>query len=192
MTVLIFILYLLAFCWLITRIKFFTNSALPKKILVGLFVCKIAAGAVYAWFYALPQYIEGSDTWRFFEASKTETDFLLTNPWGFIKDIFHYGYKNAGNLFYGQNSYWNDLKSNVVIKLLAICNVFTFKNYYCNIILFNFLFFFGPVAFYRVMNQVFAGKMLLMVIAIFLLPSFMFWCSGIHKDGLLFMALALM
>ncbi|HWB24706.1 MAG TPA: hypothetical protein VG738_04460 [Chitinophagaceae bacterium] len=192
MGVVIFIAYFVLFCWLVTRTSFFVKSGLPKRVLIALFAAKIIAGAAYAWFYSLPQYIAGSDTWRFFDASKPETDFLLKDPIGFIKDIFHYGYNNAGNIFYGQDSYWNDLKSNVVIKLLAVCNVFTFKNYYSNIVLFNFLFFFGPVALYRVMVQLFTGKRFLIVASIFLLPSFIFWCSGIHKDGLIFSALALL
>jgi len=188
----IFILYLAFFCWLVTRLPFFIQSGMYKSVLVGLFLCKIIAGVVYAWFYSLPQYIAGADTWRFFEASKAETHFLLTDPLGFVKDIFSHGYNTAGNIFYGKNSYWNDLKSNIVIKLMAVFNVFTFKNYYANIIFFNFLFFFGPVAFYRVMQQIFPAKKVLMVLAIFLLPSFVFWCSGIHKDGLIFSALALL
>lgn len=188
----VFILYLLLFCWLVTRIKFFTQAGLPKPALVALFVIKILAGIVYAWFYALPQYIAGSDTWRFFEASKAETDWLLRDPAGFIKDLFHYGYSNSGNIFNGENTYWNDLKSNITIKLIAVCNVLTFKNYYADIILFNFIFFFGPVAFYRVMKDIFPEKKLLMTATIFLLPSFLFWCSGVHKDGLMFSALALL
>ncbi len=169
---------------------FFVKSGLGWPLLVALFVCKIAAGIAYARFYALPQYIAGADTWRFFELSKAETDWLLTNPFAFLQDIFHHGYASSGNIFYGKNTYWNDLKSNVVIKLLAVCNVFTLKNYYADIILFNFLFFFGPVAFYRVMAAVFASKKWVMVVTVFLLPSFLFWCSGIHKDGLMFTCLA--
>ncbi len=187
----LFILYLLGFCWLITRIRFFTQAGLSKPILIALFICKIAAAIVYAWFYNLPQYYAGSDTWRFFEQSKSETDLLLTNPAGFVSDIFHHGYSSSGNIFYGHNTYWNDLKSNVVIKLMAIFNVFTFKSYYANIIFFNFIFFFGPVAFYRVMKEVFIQKKILMTATIFLLPSFVFWCSGVHKDGLIFCCLAL-
>lgn len=146
----------------------------------------------YAWFYSLPQYITGSDTWRFFEASKPETDMLLKNPWAFIADIFHHGYNNgAGNIFNGENSYWNDLKSNVIIKVMAVCNVLTLKHYYSNIILFNFIFLFGPVAFYRVMQQAFPQKKWLLIITVFLLPSFLFWCSGLHKDGLIFLTMAL-
>jgi len=188
----IFVAYVLFFSWLVASLPFFGKTGLGRPLLVGLFVCKIVAGLAYAKFYSLPQYIDGSDTFRYFEMSKTETDWLLSNPWAFVKDFFHYGYASSGNLFSGQNSYWNDLKSSSIIKLLAVCNVFTLKSYYADLVLFNFIFFVGPVAFYRVMNNVFDGKKWVKVISIFLLPSFLFWCSGVHKDGLLFTCLAML
>ncbi len=182
----VFIFYLILFTWLVTRIPFFINSNLGKTTLILLFLLKIAAGLGYAWFYSQPNYIKGSDTWRFFALSKIETKQLLSHPFLFIKDLFSYGYEDSGNVFSGSNSYWNDLKSNIIIKLMAVCNVFTFTNYYANIIFFNFLFFFGPVALYRLLNSIYSGKRWLLILFVFCMPSFLFWCSGIHKDGLLF------
>ncbi|MCY7421312.1 MAG: hypothetical protein LH478_06160 [Chitinophagaceae bacterium] len=117
--------------------------------------------------------------------SVKETDWLLSKPLAFFKDIFTYGYRDAGNVFSGTNSYWNDLKSNLVIKLLALCNVLTFKSYYTNIILFNFLFLFGLVGLARVADTHLHAKKWMIALAIFLMPSTLFWCSGIHKDGLI-------
>jgi hypothetical protein len=149
------------------------------------------AGLAYAYFYSLPAYRPNSDTFRFFDYSLQETEWLLKNPLAFFRDIFSHGYQETGNVFIGENSYWNDLKSNVIIKLLAICNVFTGKNYYADIIFFNFFFLFGIIAFYRLLNGLFAEKKWLLLISIVCMPSFLFWCSGIHKDGLLFSALGL-
>lgn len=184
-------MYLLFFNWLITRIPFFKNAGFNKWWLAGLFTLKIIAGLAYAFFYLQPAYNATSDTWRYFDLSKGETDWLLKDPLAFFKDIFVSGYQQSGGLFSGENSYWNDLKSNVIIKLLAICNVFTFKNYYADIIFFNFFFFFGPVALYKLVQQLFRVNRLLLVVCIFLLPSFLFWCSGIHKDGFIFSGTAL-
>jgi len=170
---------------------FFQKSGLGNWTLIGVFLLKVMAGLAYAYFYSLPAYRPNSDTFRFFDYSLQETDWLLRDPWAFFKDIFSHGYRDAGNIFIGENSYWNDLKSNIIIKLLAICNVFTVKNYYANIIFFNFSFLFGLIAFYRLMNGLFVNKKRLLLIAIFCMPSFLFWCSGIHKDGLLFSALGL-
>ena len=185
----IFAVYLILFCWFITIIPFFTKSGIGKAGLSLLFIIKIVAGFVYARLYATPQYIATADTWHFYHDSLKETAWLLRDPVGFIKDLFYSPYGKSGNLFSGVSSYWNDLKDNVFIKLMAVMNVFTAKSYYTNIILFNFLFFFGPVALYRLVQPFWKYNKWWLIAATFLAPSFLFWCSGIHKDGLLFSAL---
>lgn len=159
-------------------------------MLITLFSMKVLAGVLYGWFYMQPVYFATSDTWHFFNLSKNETDWLFKDPVAFFKDIFFYGYERSGNLFLGENSYWNDLKSNVIIKLLAICNVFTFKNYWADVVFFNFLSFFGPVALYRIIRSLFKINNYVLIVAVFLIPSFLFWCSGVHKDGLIFTCVA--
>jgi hypothetical protein len=175
----------------ISNTGFIKKTGLNKWWIIGLFALKVFAGIVYGWFYQQPAYFATSDTWHFFELSKGETDWLLHDPSAFFKDIFMYGYERSGNLFVGENSYWNDLKSNVIIKLLAICNVLTLKNYYANIVLFNFLFFFGPIAFYRVIKKKINTDKIILIAFVFCIPSFLFWCSGMHKDGLIFTGIAL-
>ncbi len=183
---LLFISYLLLFGWLVTQVPFFRNTGLHKGWLVGLFLVKIASGFAYAWFFSLPQYVATADTWGFYRDSLKETDWLLRDPAGFVTDLFHYPYEQSGNLFAGVSSYWNDLKNNVFIKLMAVINVCTDKDYHTNIIVFNFLYFFGPVALFRLVKSSWQFDQRWLVLPVFLLPSFVFWCSGIHKDGLIF------
>jgi len=151
----------------------------------------VTAGCAYGWFYSLPDKVQTSDTWNYFKNSKTETDWLLKDPVAFVKDLFVYDNDATGNLFTAKNSYWNELKSNVIIKILAIVNAFTFKNYYADVIFFNFFFFFGCVAFYRLLTEKIKAHTLVSIACVFCIPSFLFWCSGVHKDGFIFMAVAL-
>lgn len=187
----VIIFYLLLFCFFITTIPFFKNAPLGKGWLIALFVAKVAAGFLYARFYLLPRYNQGSDTWRFYTLSITETQMLLNNPIAFITDLFTYGYSDAGNLFSGENTYWNDLKSNVPVKMMAVMNIFTGNSYYANIVFFNFLFLFGLVGLYRLVANIYPVQKTVIITGIFLLPSTLFWCSGIHKDGLILSALGL-
>lgn len=189
MSIIIVILYTIFFSWLIIKIPFIKKTGLNKQTIILIFSIKILAGLAYAYFYQLPAYKDNADTFRFFEYSKAETDILIHHPIQFFKDIFAFGYEDRGSIFAGENSYWNDLKSNVIIKILAICNVFTFKNYYANIVIFNFTFLFGLVAIYRLLAPLFSNRKWLLLISVFFIPSFLFWCSGIHKDGLLFSAM---
>ena len=191
MSSLVFILYLFIFCYIITRIKFFTKAGLDKGTLIFLFCIKVFAGLLYAKYYLLPANYPGSDTYRFFRSSLVETDILLKNPFLFFKELFTHQYNNSGNIFIANQSYWNDLKSNIIIKLLAIINVFTFKNYNAAIVFFNFLFLFGLVGFYKLIQDLVPTNKWLLVIGIFFIPSFLFWSSGIHKDGLIFSAIGI-
>lgn len=188
MEILIFIFYLILFIFLIPKIPFFKNAGLEKSTLIALFLIKIFAGIAYARFYTLPKYYPGSDTFRFYRLSLVETKWLLANPAAFIKDLFTHGYNTAGNIFSGDNTYWNDLKSNVIVKTMAVINFFTHSSYYTNILFFNFLFLFGLVALFKLFTSVFPHKKSLVIAGVFLLPSALFWCSGIHKDGLILSA----
>lgn len=171
--------------------RFFKKANLGTAWLLILFAIKIVAGFFYGWFYSQPQYRTYSDSWNFFELSKTETDWLIKNPAAFIQDLFSFGYEKSGNLFLGKDSYWNDLKTNIIIKFLAICNVFTGKGYYANMIIFNFLYFFGCTAFYKVFDELSNAKKIFKIAVVFCIPSFLFWCSGLHKDGFIFLFFSL-
>jgi hypothetical protein len=187
----IFFIYLLCFCVVITKVPFLKKSGLNKYLLIALFVLKVIAGSAYGYFYSLPAYIQTSDTWRYFQLSKNETDLLLSNPIKFIADIFSNNYSSIGNLFIAKNSYWNNLKDLSVIKILAIVNVFTLKNYYADVIFFNFFFFFGCIAFYRLLKEKIEANDWIRLAFVFCVPSFLFWCSGVHKDGFIFLAITL-
>jgi len=191
LTILIFCGYLFFFCWLVTRLRFFTNSGISRQWLIILFLIKVAAGVAYGFFYSRPQYIEGSDSFHLFSLSCKETDWLLQNPSAFLRDFFTSGYEEKSNLFISKNSFWNDLKDNTIIKLMAVVNVFTGKRYFVDIIFFNFLFFFGPVALFKLLNHLYPGKKLWLLCSVFLIPSYVFWCSGLHKDGLIFSSISL-
>lgn len=191
MTWIIFIIYLLLFSWLITRVRFVLKTGLPKKILVALFVLKVMAGVAYFGFHSLPQYKDRSDTRRLYQESLVQTQLLKKDPGAFVAGLFRHNYDSTGGLFSDRDSYWNDLKDASFAKLFALVNIFTASSYYSAILFFNFIFFIGLVAFFRLMDEIYPGKRYLLATVVFLLPSFLFWCSGIHKDGLIFSAIGL-
>ncbi|RTL59163.1 MAG: hypothetical protein EKK37_12735 [Sphingobacteriales bacterium] len=191
MSYLLFIIYLILFCWLITKIRFFRESGLSAKTLIFLFIVKIAAGVFYGFIYSrIPGHKIYADTWRFFYESLEETDLLFRDPLRYFTNIFHNPYdRGYERLFSTSHSYWSDLKSNVMVKLTSVFNIFSLRHYYVNVIFYSFITFFGPVALYRLFNKLFPGKTIYLLAGCFLIPSFLYWCSGIHKDGLIFMAI---
>lgn len=176
-------------CWLISRWTFFIESGLPMRWLLALYMLKLAAAGAYYWFFTQPAYQATSDTWRYYHISLKETNWLLSDPAGFLRDLFSSGYDKPSGLFSSSDSYWNDLKDNVFIKLLAICNLLTNRSYFANTIIFNLFYFAGPVMLYRIIHDKNVLKQLPAIAVIFLIPSFIFWQSGLHKDGLIFTCL---
>jgi hypothetical protein len=189
---LLFIFYFLLFVYFISRIEFFKQSGLPVILMAGLFSLKIMAACLNTLYYSAssPGGMIGGDSGNFYYSGIEETGILLQDPLYFFNELFHHHYNSAGNLFL-ENSYWNDLKSMFMIKLVAICNVVTFKSYWSDILFFNFFFFFGLIAFFRFVSELFPGRKWLLVLSVFCIPTFLFWCSSIHKDGLVFTAIGL-
>ncbi|HUS01409.1 MAG TPA: hypothetical protein VMY77_06770, partial [Chitinophagaceae bacterium] len=89
------------------------------------------------------------------------------------------------------DSFWNNLRSDVMIKLLSIFNIFSRGNFFINTIFYNFLIFFGSISFYRIFTRLIPDKKIWMIFALFLLPSLIYFTAGIHKDGLIFLGLGI-
>lgn len=189
----LFAAYLILFAWLITKVKFFTRSGLTTSQLIIIFLLKVMAGIFYGWigvYYG--QMAQMVDTWAYHYESIKEYHLLLSDPGEFVASLFRNHYEGGyTNFLVSKNSWWNDLKANFLIKIMALFNLLSFGHYYINLIFYSFITMFGPVAIYRVMQDVFPKKRLAVLLATFLVPSFIYWTSGLHKDGLIFLGFAL-
>ena len=192
MEYLLFIAYLAFFCWLVVWIPFLKNTGLSRIELLFLFFLKVIAGLTIGWL-SLHYYNAGNDYWDLNREAWKEYQSLCSHPLDFFTDIFRSPYgKGYSGLFDSNNSYWGDLKNNLVIKLVALFNIFTRGNYYTNSLFFNFLVFFGHVILYRLFIKIYPGKRVAVVIGCFLLPSMLYFSSGIHKDGLVLLSLSIL
>ncbi|MGC4039182.1 MAG: hypothetical protein QM764_24700 [Chitinophagaceae bacterium] len=184
--------YLLLFAWIVTKVKFFSNAGLSRSQVIILFLLKVMAGIFYGWvgvYYGQTMVV---DTWGYQYLGLQEYKLLQTDPGQYFANFFNGGSKQElFNFLTAKNSFWNEMKFRAVIKLLSIFNIFSFGNYYINVIFYNFLTLFGPVAIYRVMKDVFPVKKVILISGVFFLPSFLFWASGIHKEGLIFTAIGM-
>ena len=193
MEYLIFVGYLVLFAWLVTKVKFFTLTGLSKPQLIIVFLLKIMAGIFYGWigiyYGGMAQML---DTWNYHSNSIQEYHLLFNNPHEYFTNLFRDPYEGGVSKFFGStDSYWNDLKANMFIKVLSVFNVFSFGHYYVNVIFYSFITLFGSIAIYRVMIDVFPTKKMVVLLSTFLVPSFLYWASGIHKEGLLFTGISL-
>lgn len=192
LSIALFIAYAALFSWLLGKIPFVKRSGMPKHYLIALFLLKITAGAVYGYIhFNAPGHVGLTDTWKFFYQGSEETAKILQDPYMIIRDILpHEVHHGFGKLFTTDNSYWNDVKHELMVKLAAVFNIFSRSHYYVNVVLYSFMTMAGPVAMYRLLQQSIPGTTLRFMLAC-CIPTALFWCSGFHKEGILFNALAL-
>lgn len=183
--------YLLGY--LNAKVKFFTGTGLSNPQLIIIFLLKVMAGIFYGW---IGLYYGGlaqmQDTWGFHSSGIEEYHLLSSNPEEYFTNLFKDPYEGGILKFFESNdSYWNDLKGNILIKLFSVFNVFSFGFYFVNVIFYAFLTLFGAIAIFKVMNDAFPGRKLTILLATFLVPSFLYWTSGLHKEGLIFTGISL-
>lgn len=151
---------------------------------------KLAFGCIYG--YLFLRFYNGDDTWLYHQQSLDEYQTLSHHPWQFVKELFSHSYKKnqAITFFDTTNNYWKDLQYTILIKLLAVFNVFSRGNYYTNVLFFNLLTFWGHYFFYQLFLNYFPNKRAVAFVIIFLFLPLTFWESGIRKDGLVFIGLS--
>ena len=190
MIYLLFIVYCFLFCWLLTRIRFFTQSGLSNKILITLFVIRIFT-LLIGWYFNL-YYFPVSDSVVFHNLGIDELNLLFQNPHEYFINIFHTEPSQSySRLLDDSKSYWNNLRNNLLAKMLSIFDLLSFKSFLINTLFFNFLVFFGGVALYRVFIKIFPARSFQLIICIFLLPSALFFSSMIHRDGLILLSISM-
>lgn len=151
---------------------------------------KLIIGCIYG--YLFLRFYNGDDTWSYHSQSLDEFKILSNNPLEFVKDLFRHSYRKnqAFTFFDTTTNYWKDLQYSILIKLLAVFNVFSRGNYYTNVLFFNLFTFWGHYFFYKLFTNYFPDKKAIAFIVVFLFLPLTFWESGIRKDGLAFIGLA--
>ncbi|RYF90341.1 MAG: hypothetical protein EOO03_03910 [Chitinophagaceae bacterium] len=183
-----FLIYLATCFWLFPKLAFFKNSGLNTLELRILLAGKMATSAGIAFYLST---LPNSDYLSYNNAGLLQYEFLKSSPLSFFTDFGNVN-QNAGiqDLFKSSYSFWADIRSSLIYKFIALCNLCSAGNFYLNAVLFSSLVFFGHIAFFRTFGAIYPDKKWLLLAACFLLPSLLIYTSCVHKDGFVFVALA--
>lgn len=141
-----------------------------------------------------------SDIFRYFDDSEVLYEALIEHPSEFFKMMF--GYKDENSEFF-QNYYINtnhwDRKynfnlyndSHTIISLNTLIRLISFGVFHVHTLIFSLFSMIGLTAIYRVVKQHFPNKQNALLICIFLIPSVVFWSSGVLKEAVLLFELGI-
>lgn len=190
MSYLLFFICLISFSWILTKIGFIKRSGISNKVIVVLFISKVSAGLISG---RISEHAPNMDTWLYHHEALIEYHLLFDNPIAYFTNIFQSGYEHTYHgILQFHDSFWNDLKTNLMVKFLSVLDLASRGNYYTNVILYNFLVFFGCIGLFRVFKQIFPTYNFLVITGVFLLPSTLLYSSTIHKEGLIMAAIGML
>ena len=193
--------YTALFLYAILRMRFFALPGLRKRHLAGLFLLKVMAGTALWWIYTY-HFADRStaDIYKYFDSSKPMYDALWTKPVDFFQMLF--GIRNDSPYFsetyYRHMDHWfrkyesnlyND--SHTMIRFNALVRIFSDGHFHVHTVFAAFLSFVGMTALCRAFVQALRGRERVLYAAVFLLPSVLFWASGVIKESLLFFGFGL-
>ena len=177
----VFVIVLVVLSWAVIKIPFVIKSELSTQIIIALFITRIAAGITLGW---LAHYFSPlNDYTTLNNEGISEFHNLIHNPRLFFIDIFYSPYQNTyGGYFDAVGSYWNDLRNNIITKILAFLNIISRGHFNTNVLLLNIIPFLGSIAIYRIFITIFPSRKWIVIFGCFLIPTNLLFSSGIHKD----------
>lgn len=182
--------YLAISLFVLLRVSQSYKNQLSGREITFSFIIKVLFGIAYGVIFL--KYYGGDDTWTYHRLSLISYQELLHHPVRFFTDFSDVqGTTGMGSVFDVKNSFWDHLEEAVYIRFLALLNLFSFGHYYTNVVLFCLLVYIGHLLLYRLFISHFPSRSFLFKLVIFFFPVILFWLSGLRKDGILFLALAL-
>lgn len=186
------IVYSIFFLWVLRKYSFFHIEKISPNALPVIFIIKIFSGVAFWAIYSFySHYQNKADAFLYFEDGKAIFKALFENPLAYFKILI--GIEDDSTLPYIDNTgHWNLLytyglinESRTIIRFNAIANIFSLENYFVHMVFMCFLSLAGLTGIYKTFLSYFPDKRHELIGVVFLLPSVLFWGSGVLKEGLI-------
>jgi len=179
--------YTFIFLFIMSKLTF----AISTKKLQLFFLLKLLFGGIYAYIH---YYHYEGDTWEYFKYGKILFDVFQESPveffrltimprpnvipakWAEIADVIPYWYQSSGY---------------TMIRIQAILHFFSLGNYPVHVVFWNFFSTLGLAYIYTSIRKLHKDDNSVLLYSIFLIPSFLFWGSGVHKEAVCFFSLGI-
>lgn len=190
--------YIVLLCFLIYRSKWFGGFEVPRLHLIGLFLLKFAVGigltALYTYYY---ESRENADVYKYFDDGMILYNALSENPGDYLRMIFgiddstyiHETYYSEMQMWYRpyETTMYND--SRVMIRANAIMALTSFGSFIVHHVWFAFISFIGSLLMFKAFRSVSKTLPWMLMSAVFLMPTVLFWSSAPLKEAFLMLCL---
>lgn len=174
----LFIVYFFAILYKNNKVK---TSSEYNYFIPGL-TAKIIGGIMFSLIYVY--YYKGGDTLIYFRGASRLHDLLLENPIDYFRILFtsYDGFSYDLSYLKDEISYARAEEEWIMVKFISIVNIFSFNSYFITTLMLSLFSFFGNWYLYKVFIAHFPTMKKQLAIAVFFIPSVVFWGSGILKD----------
>jgi hypothetical protein len=199
--IILFIIYTTLFIYFIQNFSFFETDGVSKNVLTAIFILKIIFGflvwGVYTYYYT---YRPTADVFKYFDASEVLFNTLKTNPVHFLKMLTGIDCNGSEfNGYYDKMNFWNSRfnssiysDNHLIIRVNTLMRFFSFGFFHVHTVFFCFFSLTGLTAIYKTFIPLLRNKKRELFCSVFLLPSLLFWGSGVLKEGAVLFALGLL
>jgi hypothetical protein len=199
-----FILPLVYTILLIGIIRYSRKFSLPgirSWIFPTIFLIKVIAGIALLLIYT--HYYNdrfNSDVYKYFDDSRYIFGAIPEKPLDYIKmltgigdgsNYFHHNYYSRMEFWYKEWDYHLFNDNRTIIRFNAFVSLFSFRSIFVHSVLMAFISFVGFFAIFKTFFQIVKTNTYFLLLGVFLLPSVLFWTSGVLKEGVLMFAFGL-
>jgi hypothetical protein len=176
-------------------LRFKRNKEKPYyRFFIAAFTFKVVLVLVNALFYIIA-YKGGGDSINYWRNAEMLNNLLFENPSFYFQEIL---YDNSDNNVLAHfnattgipiSEFYSEAETFFVCKIGSIFSLFTFGSYILLQIVFAFITFIASWRLFEMVRSYNLHSDKTIAIAIFGIPSLGFWCSGLSKDTVLFIAI---
>lgn len=184
--------FIAVFVFLILKLRFFSAITHNRHILVLVFLLKMMAAVAGTLLYTHYYDPWTADMYKYFHGGKVLYSALPESPSDYFSMVSGIGansehlhrYYDAADYWYKDFNYglYNDNRT--MIRYNALLCLLSQGKFYVNLVISVFISFLGSVLMLSALLSVLKKHRVLVFMAVFLMPSVLFWSSGLLKEGL--------
>ncbi len=195
MEIFLSLLYTALFIFLIHKMNFFDVKGLSRKTISVFFIIKILFGLSLWWVRF------GNDMSVFFDDAAVMFNAIYHHPMHYVQMVLGINseasylepyYKQMENWY---RKPWIDAthhNNRIMIQFNAFVYLFSFGYYYVHTVFMCFLSLIGLTGIYKTFAPIMKNKIKELAFAVFLIPSVLFWGSGVLKEGIILFGLGML